>query len=171
MHGVDSTSKRALSSLRPIKLKRNHMEIHVYDTYVKAKDGHTMHFDVFTAVKDDKKAIEYAKQWLTSIGEGDAAVHWMSGSRKARRFIFSFTTAPPILPVRTATSHLQLTGGSRRHLITISLTRCYPRSAAIFPTNGIAAPLFAVLVLAWKALSSKSGITSLNMTSVGAMVQ
>ena len=49
------------------------MEIHVYDTYVKAKDGHTMHFDVFTAVKDDQKAIEYAKQWLT-IGEGDAAV-------------------------------------------------------------------------------------------------
>jgi hypothetical protein len=50
------------------------MEIHVYDTYVKAKDGHTMHFDVFTGVKDDKKAIEYAKQWLTSIGEGDATV-------------------------------------------------------------------------------------------------
>ena len=50
------------------------MEIHVYDTYVKAKDGHTMHFDVFTAVKDDKKAVEYAKQWLTSIGEGDATV-------------------------------------------------------------------------------------------------
>ncbi|MEK7771638.1 MAG: DUF2024 family protein, partial [Pseudomonadota bacterium] len=26
------------------------MQIHVYDTYVKAKYGHTMHFDVFTAV-------------------------------------------------------------------------------------------------------------------------
>jgi hypothetical protein len=50
------------------------MEIHVYDTYVKAKDGHTMHFDVFTSVKDDKKAIEYAKQWLASIGEADAVV-------------------------------------------------------------------------------------------------
>lgn len=50
------------------------MEIHVYDTYVKSKDGHTMHFDVFTSVKDDKKAVEYAKQWLTSIGEGDATV-------------------------------------------------------------------------------------------------
>jgi len=24
------------------------MDIHVYDTYVKAKDGHTMHFDVIT---------------------------------------------------------------------------------------------------------------------------
>jgi hypothetical protein len=40
------------------------MQIHVYDTYVKAQDGHTMHFDVFTAVKDDQKAVEYAKQWL-----------------------------------------------------------------------------------------------------------
>ena len=45
------------------------MEIHVYDTYVKAKDGHTMHFDVFTAVKDNQKAIEYAKQWLLRSGK------------------------------------------------------------------------------------------------------
>ena len=50
------------------------MEMHVYDTYVKAKDGHTMHFDVFTAAKDESKAIEYATQWLTSIGEEDAVV-------------------------------------------------------------------------------------------------
>ncbi len=50
------------------------MEMHVYDTYVKAKDGHTMHFDVFTGVKDSDKAIEYARQWLESIGEGDAVV-------------------------------------------------------------------------------------------------
>jgi len=33
------------------------MDIHVYDTYVEAKDGHTMHFDVITDVKDHKKAI------------------------------------------------------------------------------------------------------------------
>ena len=50
------------------------MQIHVYDTYVKAKDGHTMHFDVFTSMKDDKKAVEYAKQWLASIGDNDAVV-------------------------------------------------------------------------------------------------
>ena len=50
------------------------MQMHVYDTYVKAKDGHTMHFDVFTAVKDDPKAVEYAKQWLASIGEEDSTV-------------------------------------------------------------------------------------------------
>ena len=50
------------------------MEMHVYDTYVKAKDGHTMHFDVFTSVKDDPKAVEYAKQWLISIGEDGATI-------------------------------------------------------------------------------------------------
>lgn len=50
------------------------MQIHVYDTYVKAKDGHIMHFDVFTAVKDDQKAIEYAKEWLATIDESDAVV-------------------------------------------------------------------------------------------------
>ena len=50
------------------------MEIHVYDTYVKAKDGHTMHFDVITSKKDHDKAIDYAKKWLSSIGEGKASV-------------------------------------------------------------------------------------------------
>tara|TARA_R110002073_G_scaffold44428_4_gene123109 strand:- start:2179 stop:2436 length:258 start_codon:yes stop_codon:yes gene_type:complete len=50
------------------------MEIHVYDTYVRAKDGHIIHFDVFTAVKDDQKAVEYAKQWLTSIDESEAII-------------------------------------------------------------------------------------------------
>jgi hypothetical protein len=50
------------------------MEIHVYDTYVTASDGHTMHFDVITKEKDHGKAIEYAKKWLSSIGEGDAVV-------------------------------------------------------------------------------------------------
>ena len=50
------------------------MDIHVYDTYVKDKDGHTMHFDVITNVQDHDKAIEYAKQWLETIGEGDAKV-------------------------------------------------------------------------------------------------
>ena len=47
------------------------MEIHVYDTYVQAKDGHTMHFDVITGVQDHDKAIEYAKQYHdleTSVG-------------------------------------------------------------------------------------------------------
>lgn len=50
------------------------MEIHVYDTYVEAKDGHTMHFDVITNKKDHDKAIEYAKKWLATVGEADAKV-------------------------------------------------------------------------------------------------
>ncbi|MDT8363482.1 MAG: DUF2024 family protein [Nitrosomonas sp.] len=50
------------------------MQIHVYDTYVKANDGHVMHFDVFTDIKDGEKAVEYAKQWLASIGEQNSTV-------------------------------------------------------------------------------------------------
>jgi len=50
------------------------MEVHVYDTYVKAKDGHTMHFDVITDVQDHQKAIENAKKWLETIGEGGSTV-------------------------------------------------------------------------------------------------
>ena len=50
------------------------MEIYVYDTYVQAKDGHTMHFDVYSGVRDDAKAVEQAKQWLEEIGEGDAVI-------------------------------------------------------------------------------------------------
>lgn len=50
------------------------MVIHVYDTYVTAGDQHVMHFDVFTAEKDHQQAIAYAKEWLATIGEGDASV-------------------------------------------------------------------------------------------------
>ena len=50
------------------------MEFHVFDTYVKAKDGHTMHFDVITDKKDPERTIEYAKEWLKSIGEENAKV-------------------------------------------------------------------------------------------------
>jgi hypothetical protein len=50
------------------------MDFHVFDTYVKAKDGHTMHFDVITDKKETGKAIEYAKTWLKSIDETEAKV-------------------------------------------------------------------------------------------------
>jgi hypothetical protein len=50
------------------------MKVHVFDTYVKARDGHTMHFDVITDLKDNQKAIEFAKKWLSVIGEQDAKV-------------------------------------------------------------------------------------------------
>jgi len=45
------------------------MDFHVFDTYVKAKDGHTIHFDVVTDNSDVEKAISFAKEWLKTIGE------------------------------------------------------------------------------------------------------
>ena len=45
------------------------MDFHVFDTYVKARDGHTMHFDVVTDKKEIEKAISYTKEWLKTIGE------------------------------------------------------------------------------------------------------
>jgi len=68
------------------------MQIHVYDTYVKAKDGHIMHFDVFTPIRDDQKAIEYAKEWLASIDEADAEV-----STNECRFCHSQSASPDVL--------------------------------------------------------------------------
>ena len=50
------------------------MDFHVYDTNVKSKEGHVMHFDVITDKKDNGKAIEFAKEWLKNIGEGDSIV-------------------------------------------------------------------------------------------------
>jgi len=54
------------------------MEIHVYDTYVKAADGHTMHFDVITGEKDHPKAIEFGKEWLKEVGEAEAEMTTMN---------------------------------------------------------------------------------------------
>ncbi|MGY5150228.1 MAG: DUF2024 family protein [Candidatus Nitrosopumilus sp. bin_68KS] len=51
------------------------MDFHVFDTYVKAKDGHTMHFDVVTDNSDTEKAISFAKEWLNGIGEETAKVN------------------------------------------------------------------------------------------------
>ena len=45
------------------------MQFHIFDTYVKSKDGHTMHFDVIIDKDDGQKAVEYAKKCLSSIGE------------------------------------------------------------------------------------------------------
>ena len=50
------------------------MDFHVFDTYVKAKDGHTMHFDVVTDANDTEKAISFAKEWLNGIVEETAKV-------------------------------------------------------------------------------------------------
>ena len=50
------------------------MNFHVFDTYVKAKDGHTMHFDVITDNNNLEKAISFAKEWLKIIKEDSAKV-------------------------------------------------------------------------------------------------
>jgi heterodisulfide reductase subunit B len=50
------------------------MDFHVFDTYVKAKDGHTIHFDIVTDKSNIEKAISFAKEWLKSIGEKSAKV-------------------------------------------------------------------------------------------------
>ena len=44
------------------------IDFHVFDTYVKAKDWHTIHFDVITN-NNIEKAISFAKEWLKSIKE------------------------------------------------------------------------------------------------------
>jgi len=50
------------------------MDFHVFDTYVKAKDGHTMHFDIVTDKSNTERVILFAKEWLKSIGEESAKV-------------------------------------------------------------------------------------------------
>ena len=50
------------------------MDFHVFDTYVKSKKGHVMHFDVVTDKKEIQKAISYAKEWLKTIGEENSIV-------------------------------------------------------------------------------------------------
>jgi len=50
------------------------MNFHVFDSYVKANDGHTMHFDVITDKNDTEKAISFAKEWLKTIGEENVKV-------------------------------------------------------------------------------------------------
>lgn len=47
---------------------------HIFDTYAKTAQGKTLHFDVVLDEQDPAKALAYAKQWLVSIGEGNAAV-------------------------------------------------------------------------------------------------
>jgi hypothetical protein len=47
---------------------------HVYDTYAKTSKGRTMHFDVVLDEQDQQKALNYAREWLKTIGEEDATV-------------------------------------------------------------------------------------------------
>jgi len=47
---------------------------HVFDTYAKTSKGKTMHFDVVLNEQDQQKALNYAKEWLKTIGQEDATV-------------------------------------------------------------------------------------------------
>jgi hypothetical protein len=47
---------------------------HVFDTYAKIGKGKTMHFDVVIDEQDQQKALNYAKEWLKTIGHEDATV-------------------------------------------------------------------------------------------------
>ena len=47
---------------------------HVFDTYAKTSKGKTMHFDVVLDEQDQQKALNYAKEWLKTIGQEDATV-------------------------------------------------------------------------------------------------
>jgi hypothetical protein len=47
---------------------------HVFDTYAKTNQGKIIHFDVVINEQDQQKALDYAKQWLKSIGEENATV-------------------------------------------------------------------------------------------------
>jgi len=47
---------------------------HVFDTYAKTAEGRKLHFNVVLDEEDQQKAIDYAKQWLTSINLQDAIV-------------------------------------------------------------------------------------------------
>ena len=50
------------------------MDFHVFDTYVKSKDGHTIHFDIVTDKRNTENAISFAKEWLKSVGEESSKV-------------------------------------------------------------------------------------------------
>jgi len=50
------------------------MDFHVFDTFVKSKNGHVIHFDIITDKNDLDKAISFGKEWLKSIGENEAEI-------------------------------------------------------------------------------------------------
>jgi hypothetical protein len=47
---------------------------HVFDTYATTSKGKIIHFDVVLNEQSPELALNYAKQWLQSVGEGDATV-------------------------------------------------------------------------------------------------
>ncbi|PJI49489.1 MULTISPECIES: DUF2024 family protein [Pseudomonas] len=44
------------------------MQVHVYDTHVRTRDGRYLHFDVLVQPDDASRAEEFAAHWLASRG-------------------------------------------------------------------------------------------------------
>ena len=47
---------------------------HIFDTYAKTSNGKIIHFDVILEEQNQQHAIEYAQQWLQSIGINNATI-------------------------------------------------------------------------------------------------
>jgi hypothetical protein len=47
---------------------------HVFDAYAKTSKGKTLHFNVVLDEQDQQKALNYAKEWLLSIGLEDSTL-------------------------------------------------------------------------------------------------
>ncbi len=56
----------SLEQVTPKQIKNKTMEVAVWDTYVKKKDGNTMHFDIIapTSIKDVTIIYQYGKLYL-----------------------------------------------------------------------------------------------------------
>lgn len=50
------------------------MQVHVYDTHVRTRDGHYLHFDVLVEPCDASRAEEFAAHWLALRGIQSADV-------------------------------------------------------------------------------------------------
>lgn len=46
------------------------MNVDVYDTHAHTTDGQVLHFDVLLPSGSGERALEYAREWLQSIGIG-----------------------------------------------------------------------------------------------------
>lgn len=67
------------------------MKIHVFDTYVWAKNGTRLHFDVFLPEQDEAKALAAARAWLAEIGESEAEL-----TQEECRFCHSEMATPDV---------------------------------------------------------------------------
>ncbi|WP_028627947.1 DUF2024 family protein [Metapseudomonas resinovorans] len=50
------------------------MQVKVFDTHVRTRDGRYLHFDVLTSGGDKLQASQYASEWLADQGVHDADI-------------------------------------------------------------------------------------------------